>query len=210
MRLSIKPRDNSFFDLLTAQAKHLPVGTDLLAQVVGSVNGERAALADRMRDVEHEADEAAHAILRRVNETFVTPFDRDDIYALAGALDDCMDYMEEAADLVVLYNVGDLPPAMVTQVGVLQRCAELTAESMPLLRTMKGLDAFWVEINRLENEGDRTHRGLLRDIFSGATPAGLDPLEVMKLKEIADLLERAVDAFEKVANVVETIAIKEA
>ena len=99
---------------------------------------------------------------------------------------------------------------MVTQVGDLQRCAELTAEAMPLLRTMKGLDTYWVEINRLENEGDRTHRGLLRDIFSGATPAGLDPLEVMKLKEIADLLERAVDAFEKVANVVETIVIKEA
>ena len=210
MRLRLKPRDNSLFVLLTALAKLLPSGTEILAQVVGSAPEARGPLAVQMRDIEHEADEAAHAVLRRVNETFVTPFDRDDIYALAGCLDDCMDYMEEVADLIVLYRMGELPAGVVAQVSVLQRCAELTAEAIPRLGTMKNLREFWVEINSLENEGDRTHRQLLSDIFDGLTPAGSDPIEVMKIKEIADNLEAAIDAFERLANTVETIVLKEA
>ena len=210
MRLRLKPRDNSLFVLLSSLAKLLPVGTEILAQVVGSAPEARGPLAEQMRNIEHEADEAAHAVLRRVNETFVTPFDRDDIYALASSLDDCMDYMEEVADLIVLYRMGELPAGVVAQVSVLQRCAELTAEAIPRLGTMKNLREFWVEINSLENEGDRTHRKLLSDIFDGLTPSGSDPIEVMKIKEIADNLEAAIDAFEKLANTVETIVLKEA
>lgn len=210
MRLRLKPRDNSLFVLLSSLAKLLPAGTEILAQVVGSAPEARGPLAEQMRNIEHEADEAAHAVLRRVNETFVTPFDRDDIYALASSLDDCMDYMEEVADLIVLYRMGELPAGVVAQVSVLQRCAELTAEAIPRLGTMKNLREFWVEINSLENEGDRTHRKLLSDIFDGLTPSGSDPIEVMKIKEIADNLEAAIDAFEKLANTVETIVLKEA
>jgi uncharacterized protein len=210
VRLRLKPRDTSLFDLLSQQAKLLPVGSGVLAQLVGSAPEARVALAETMRETEHQADEATHAILRRINETFVTPFDRDDIYELAGRLDDCMDDMEEVADLVVLYRMGELPRGVIEQVGVLQRCAELTAEAMPRLSTMKNLREFWVEINSLENEGDRTHRQLLSDIFDGLTPAGTDPIEIMKIKEIADLLESAVDGFERVANAIETIVLKEA
>lgn len=208
--MRLKPRDNSLFDLLNEQARFLPVGTEILARVVGSPASERPALAASMKETEHAADNATHAILRRINETFVTPFDRDDIYELAGTLDDCMDYMEEVVDLIVLYRMGELPAGVVEQVGVLQRCAELTAEAMPRLRGMKDLRDFWVEINSLENEGDRTHRQLLSDIFDGRTPAGTDAIEIMKIKEIADNLEAAIDAFEKVANAVETIVLKEA
>ncbi|PWD51832.1 DUF47 domain-containing protein [Serinibacter arcticus] len=210
MRLRLKPRDTSVLSLLSDQAKLLPVGAEILAQVVGSAPAARVALAEQMRDAEHQADEATHAILRRVNETFVTPFDRDDIYELASRLDDCMDYMEEVADLIVLYRLGELPAGVVAQVGVLQRCAELTAEAMPRLSTMKNLREYWVEINSLENEGDRTHRRLISDIFDGQTPAGSDPIAIMKIKEIADNLEAAIDAFETAANAVETIVLKEA
>jgi uncharacterized protein Yka (UPF0111/DUF47 family) len=113
--------------------------------------------------------------------------------------------MEEAVDLVLLYEVEDLPKELANQVEVLQRCAELTADAMPRLRTMKDLEEFWIEINRLENAGDKSYRRILAKLFSGKYEA----LEVLKLKDIVDSLEAAIDAFETVANIVEQIAVKE-
>ncbi len=109
MRLRLTPRDTSFFDLLAASAAHLVTGANLLAELLGADRPTRKALAKQMSDAEHLADEATHQIMRRLNQTFVTPFDRDDIYGLASALDDCMDFMEEAADLIVLYKIDELP-----------------------------------------------------------------------------------------------------
>ncbi|WP_283095379.1 DUF47 domain-containing protein [Nocardioides alcanivorans] len=158
-----------------------------------------------MRDAEHAADETTHAIVRRVNSTFVTPFDREDIYDLASGLDDVMDEMDEAVDLILLYEIEHLPAELSKQVEVLQRCAELTADAMPRLQAMKDLDEFWIEINRLENTGDRSYRRILASLFSGKYEA----LEVMKLKDVVEALEEAIDAFETVANIVEQIAVKE-
>jgi uncharacterized protein len=166
---------------------------------------DREAIAARMRDAEHAADETTHEIVRRVNSTFVTPFDREDIYALASALDDVMDAMDEAVDLVLLYEVRDLPNETATQVEVLQRCAELTAEAMPRLQSMQELDEYWIEINRLENTGDKSYRRILASLFSGEYEA----LEVLKLKDVVESLEQAIDAFETVANIIEQIAVKE-
>ena len=205
MRLRLTPRDTSFFDLLAASAAHLVTGANLLAELLGADRATRKALAKQMSDVEHLADEATHQIMRRLNQTFVTPFDRDDIYGLASALDDCMDFMEEAADLIVLYKIDELPPRVADQVQVLQRSAELTAEAMPRLRSMENLAEYWVEVNRLENHADKSHRKLLAQMFDEIT----DPILLMKLKEVVEKLEDAADAFEKVANMVETIALKE-
>ncbi|MBO9521848.1 MAG: DUF47 family protein [Nocardioidaceae bacterium] len=166
---------------------------------------DREAIARRMRDAEHQADETTHEIVRRVNSTFVTPFDREDIYALASGLDDVMDFMEEAVDLALLYEVDTLPSELADQVEVIQRCAELTAESMPKLQSMKDLEEYWIEINRLENSGDKSYRRILAKLFSGQYEA----LEVLKLKDIVDSLEHAIDAFEKVANIIEQIHVKE-
>jgi uncharacterized protein Yka (UPF0111/DUF47 family) len=124
---------------------------------------------------------------------------------LASGLDDVMDYMEEAVDLTVLYEVGNLPTGVAEQVDVLQRCAELTADAMPKLRSMKDLEEFWIEINRLENTGDKSYRRILAKLFSGQFEA----LDVLKLKDIVDALEHAIDAFEKVANIIEQIHAKE-
>jgi predicted phosphate transport protein (TIGR00153 family) len=143
--------------------------------------------------------------MRRLNETFITPFDREDIYRLASTIDDVMDEMEEAADLVVLYEIDEFPKGIVAMVEVLERAAELTAEAMPRLRSMKELNEYWIEINRLENQGDQVYRKLLAQLFSGE----YDTLTVLKLKEVIDRLEDAADAFEHVANTVETIAVKE-
>jgi predicted phosphate transport protein (TIGR00153 family) len=158
-----------------------------------------------MRAAEHAGDEATHAIMRELNESFVTPFDREDIYRLASGLDDIMDAMEAAVDLVVLYQIGELPPEIADQVDVIERAAELTAEAMPRLRSMQDLQEFWIELNRLENQADQVYRRLLARLFSG----DYDALTVMKLKEVVDQLEGAADAFEHVANTVETIAVKE-
>ena len=204
MALRFKPVDNVFYELLTESATRLVEGADILAEMLGE-SADLNDIAKRMRDAEHEADETTHEIAKRVNSTFVTPFDREDIYALASGLDDVMDYMEEAVDLTMLYEVVALPGELAEQVDVLQRCAELTAEAMPQLRSMNGLEEYWIEINRLENSGDKSYRRILAKLFSGQYEA----LEVLKLKDIVDSLEHAVDAFEKVANIVEQIHAKE-
>lgn len=204
MPLRFRPVDNTFYELFTEAARNLVQGADMLAELFGSAC-DHVDLAKRMRQAEHDGDETTHAIVRRVNTTFVTPFDRDDIYRLAAGLDNVMDYMEEAVDTINLYEIGDLPGQMADQVEVLQRCAELTADAMPRLRTMKDLQEYWIEINRLENAGDRSYRGILAKLFSGA----YDTLTVLKLKDVVDSLEGAADAFEGVANTVEQIAVKE-
>jgi predicted phosphate transport protein (TIGR00153 family) len=202
----LTPRDTTYFDLLAALAQHLVRGSALLAELLGADRAGREKLADEMHEVEHLADDATHSIMRRLNQTFVTPFDREDISGLASALDDCMDEMDEAAELIVLYKVEGLPDRVSEQVQVLQRCAELTAEAMPRLRSMDKLADYWVEVNRLENQADKLHRKLLAQLFDDL--AG-DPVLLMKLKEIVEVLENAADSFEKVANMVETIALKE-
>ncbi|GAB2854449.1 DUF47 domain-containing protein [Nocardioides pacificus] len=204
MGFRFRPVDGSFYDLFTESAQHLVTGAGLLAEMLGE-GVDREDVARRMRDAEHAADETTHAIIRRVNSTFVTPFDREDIYALASGLDDVMDEMDEAVDLILLYEVQELMPEFSTLVEVLQRCAELTAESMPRLQAMKGLEEYWIEINRLENTGDKTHRRTLARLFSGEFKS----LEVLKLKDIVESLEAAIDCFETVANTVEQIAVKE-
>lgn len=204
MRLRFRPVDSGFYDLFSDAAQHLVRGSGLLSEMM-SDGADREVVAERMRAAEHEADETTHEIIRRANKTFVTPFDREDIYALAAGLDDVMDMMDEVVDQILLYEVHDFPSELFDQVEVIRRCAELTAEAMPQLKTMKKLDEFWIEINRLENAGDRNHRRILANLFSGEFKA----MEVLRLKDVVESLEGAIDAFEAVANIVEQIAVKE-
>ena len=204
MGFKFRPVDSTFYDLFAEAAQHLVVGAELLAEMLAD-GSDRVDVANRMRSAEHAADETTHSIVRRVNSTFVTPIDREDIYSLASGLDDVMDMMDEVVDMILLYEVKLLPPELSNQVEVLQRCAELTAQAMPNLRSMQSLEEYWIEINRLENAGDKNHRRILADLFSGEYKA----MEVLKLKDIVESLEGAIDAFEKVANIVEQIAVKE-
>jgi uncharacterized protein len=204
VRFRLTPREDSYYDMFADSANNLVTGARLLVELCGDACN-REGIAEKMRACEHAGDEFTHAIMRRLNESFITPFDREDIYRLASSLDDVMDYMEAAADLVVLYKIDELPSDVVGQVEVLERAAELTAEAMPRLRGMKNLSEYWIEINRLENQGDQVYRRLLAELFGGE----YDALTVLKLKEVVDQLEAAADAFEKVANTVESIAVKE-
>jgi hypothetical protein len=205
VRIRLTPRETSFYTMFTDSASNLVVAAQLLKEMLATDLAGRTVVAEKMRDAEHAGDETTHAIMKELNETFVTPFDREDIYRLASSLDDVMDHMEAAVDLVVLYAIEQLPPAISDQVEVLERAAELTAEAMPRLRAMKDLKEFWIELNRLENQADQVYRRLLANLFSGE----YDALTVLKLKEVVDELEAAADAFEHVANTVESIAVKE-
>ena len=205
MRLRLTPQETSFFDVFSSLANTIVEGANLLAELLGQDLAGRESIAEKLREVEHQADEYTHEILRKLNSSFITPFDRQDIYALASGLDDCMDLMDSAADLIVLYRLDELPPGISDQVSVLQRQAELTADAMPRLRSMKDLAEYWVEINRLENQADRAYRKLLSTMFDEID----DAIQLLKLREVVQELEAAADAFEKVAHTVETIAVKE-
>jgi predicted phosphate transport protein (TIGR00153 family) len=205
VRIRLTPRETSFYDMFAASADNIVVGSKLLLELLGADVAARPELAERMRAAEHAGDEITHSIFHQLNSSFITPFDREDIYSLASCLDDIMDFMEEAVDLVLLYEIKTLPKGVEQQIEVLARAADLTAAAMPNLRSMKNLTEYWIEVNRLENQADQIHRKLLARLFSGE----YDTLDVLKLKQVVDVLEEAADAFEHVANTVETITVKE-
>ena len=204
MRLRLTPRDDRFFPMFVEAAQNLVSATELMGEFL-HVSSNRDKLAGQLRDHEHAGDAVTHRVIHELNSTFVTPFDREDIYQLITQLDDVMDAIEAAADFAVLAELETLPAEMGRQVDLLQRAARVTVDAMGRLATMDDLASFWIEINRLENEADQVYRGLLSRLFSGAYEA----LTVLKLKQVADDLEDAADAFEHVANVVQTIAVKE-
>lgn len=207
MRVKFRPSDDTFYEFFTRAAENLVRGTELLSQL--AVPGiDVQAISEGLVEVEHDSDRITHEVFNRINSTFVTPFDREDIYRLASTLDDVMDHIEAAGSLVYLYGLTRLPALpreMHEIVNVLDQQAKLTADAMPRLKSMKDLKEYWVECNRLENEGDRAYRMLLVRLFSGE----YDALTVLKMKEVADQLEAACDAFEHVAHTVEAIAVKE-
>jgi uncharacterized protein len=210
MAFRLSPHERGFYPLFTRAADNITTAADLLADLVAAEPAAREALAARVKDAEHAGDEVTHEIMVKLNQTFVTPFDREDIYRLASSLDDVLDEMEEAADRIVLYRVQTLPAGIAAQVAVLQRAAAATAEAMPKLEKMAALQEYWIHVNSLEDEADAIYRDLLGDLLApaeGTTP--LDVLTMLKHKEIVEILENAADAFETVANTVESIAVKE-
>jgi uncharacterized protein len=210
MVFRLTPHERGFYPLFTRAAQNIVRAADDLALLVAAAPADRPPLAKRVKEAEIAGDDVTHEILVKLNQTFVTPFDREDIYRLTSTLDDVIDAIEEAADRIVLYRLGELPAGIRTQVDVLRRAAAATAEAMPRLATMAKLREYWVHVNSLEDEGDAIYRALLGDLL--APPAGtptLDVLTILKVKEVVEVLEEAADAFEHVANTVESIAVKE-
>ncbi len=206
MGFRLTPSDPSFFELFAASAQQLVEGSRELTTLLGADADEREAVLKRMHEIEAAADEATHEIVRRVGGSFVTPFDRADMHSLAVALDNCVDLMEGAVDVIVLYQVESLLPRAAKQVELIARMAELTADAMPKLRTMRDLDGYWIEINRLEHRANKQYRRMLADLFNAKKP---DPMAVMKHKDIIDALENTANAFEQVALKVEAIVVRE-
>lgn len=210
MPFRLAPRERGFYPLFIRAAENIAAAADELSQLVAAEPAARVPLAGRIKDCEHAGDELTHEILVLLNRTFITPFDREDIHRLASALDDVLDAIEEAAARIVLYRLGALPAGVRTQVGVLRRAAAITVEAMPRLEKLAELDDYTIAVNSLEEEADAAYRSLLGELLArrnGGQPADL--LGVLKTKEVVESLEEAADAFEAVANTVESIAVKE-
>mgnify|MGYP001395995097 FL=1 len=211
MGFRLTPRERGFYPLFTRAAENIVAAADALAELVAAEPSGRPELARRVKELEITGDTLTHEIMLKLNSTFVTPFDREDIYRLASSLDDVLDFIEEAADRIVLYRLGTLPPGITAQVDLLRRAAVATAEAMPRLERMYQLREYWVHVNTLEEEGDEVYRQLLGELLAPVDGSrSADPITVITMKEIIEVLEEAADAFETVANTVESIAVKEA
>jgi predicted phosphate transport protein (TIGR00153 family) len=204
MRLRLIPREESFFDLFEEMAGKVQQGAEGLLDLLRDYR-DLDIKAGRVVDIEHEGDEITHEMIRRLNTTFVTPFDREDIHRLASSLDDVLDHVEAAAEYLQLHRIDSPLPQMLALAEILQQAAATTAVAMPGLRKMKDLDDYWVEINRLENDGDRAYRRTIAELFSGDYKA----MDVLKYKDIIEEIEQAIDRLEDVANTIESIVMKQ-
>ncbi|MBX5470588.1 MAG: DUF47 domain-containing protein [Thermoleophilaceae bacterium] len=197
------PRDREFFDLFEEAGGNIARAAELLEQMLRDYP-EHAELAREILICEQHGDRITHDIIQRLNNTFVTPIDREDIHQLASALDDILDYTEETADFLGLYKIeAPMEPAQRLSQVLVQACRQI-AEAMPRLRGFKDISHYTVEINRLENDGDRITREALASLFENGT----DPMVVVRWKDIYERLEAAIDATEQVAYTLEGIVLK--
>ncbi len=197
------PKERVYFELFEEAGRNIVTATDLLDRLLSNYPESRS-LAREIRECEHEGDRITHDIISHLNQTFVTPIDREDILALASALDDIVDYTEEVADYLGLYKIEAPMDQAILLARVLRDAAAQIAVAMPLLRGFRDLSTHTVEINRLENEGDRIVREAVAALFDG----GIDPMVVIRWKDVYERLEAAIDATEKAANILEGIVIK--
>ncbi len=197
------PRDRVYFELFEEAGQNILNAADLLDQMLSNFPDSKD-LAREILDCEHEGDRIIHEIIDRLNHTFVTPIDREDILALASALDDIVDYTEEVADYLGLYKIEAPMDQSITLARVLRAAAKQIADAITQLRDFRDISRYTVEIHRLENEGDRITRESIAALFD----AGIDPMVVIRWKDLYERLEAAIDATERVANIMEGIVIK--
>jgi uncharacterized protein Yka (UPF0111/DUF47 family) len=205
------PNGGSYFDLFEASGNNLAEAARLLLDLVEDfVDPEMKA--KRLVDCEHEGDRLTHAVYSRLNSTFVTPFDREDIYLLAGRLDDVVDSIEAAADMLVLHRVVEPIEAVIQQARLIDRMTKETAAGLVHLRDLsrEPLQSYWVRIDELESEGDRIYRRALADLYAFSDEDDRLARHVLTWKDIVDELERAMDSLEHVADAVSSIVLKNA
>jgi uncharacterized protein len=197
------PKEREFFDLFEEAGANIVRASALLERLLDEWP-DHGELAREIRDCEHEGDRITHDIIQRLNQTFVTPIDREDIYALASALDDIVDFVEEVADFLGLYRIEATMDKAIELGQILHQAARAIAGAIPRLRTFKDIHHYTVEVNRLENDGDRVLREALASLFE----RGIDPMLVIRWKDIFERLEDAIDSTEKTAHILEGIVIK--
>jgi predicted phosphate transport protein (TIGR00153 family) len=206
-RLSLVPKDREFFNLFDEAGANILHSAQLLDRLMKQWP-DAGGLGREILICEQEGDRITHDIIHRLNSTSVTPIDREDIYALASALDDVLDAIEAAGDLFVLHSIEAPRPSMIEQADVLVRAARQTESAIKTLGRFDRpvLEPYWIEINSLENEGDRLYRRAVADMFGGDHRA----MDVLRWKEVSETLEEALDGLENVANIVEAVVLKHA
>jgi uncharacterized protein len=197
------PRDRAYFELFEEAGQNAVQATDLLERMLVNFPDTRE-LAAQILECEHEGDRITHEIIDRLNHTFVTPIDREDILALASALDDIVDYTEEVADYLGLYQIEAPMDQAISLARVLNLACHEVGKAIPLLRGFRDLSAHTFEVNRLEHEGDTVTREAVASLFD----APIDPMVVIRWKDLFERLEAAIDSTERVAYILEGIVIK--
>ena len=203
LKFSFYPRDEQFFDQFNKMADEIKGAAALLETMV-STDPPDASIADRIKDAEHRCDTITHDTIQRLHRTFVTPFDREDLYALASALDNVMDAIDHAATLVRLYRIDQIRPGARELAHTVSSSAGSLHTALDALAARRPVHPHAVEINRLENEADRAYHEAIRALFDGES----DPVMIIKWKDLFDMLEHVTDCCEDVANLIEGVVVK--
>ncbi|MFZ0707122.1 MAG: DUF47 family protein [Candidatus Korobacteraceae bacterium] len=201
------PRETKFFDMFAEISGNLIEGARVLHELFENWDYQRLPeVAQRMRAIEHHGDEMTHKLLIKLNQTFITPFDREDIHLLASSLDDVLDFIYAASNRLVTYKITQPSPSAKVLAGIILTQAEELGKAVRLLEKDHALLGHCVEVNRLENEADQVAQEAIGRLFDG----GYDPITLIKLKELLEILEEATDKAEDAANVLETVVLKSA
>jgi len=199
------PRERKFFRMFSDVSENLTDGARLLHDILKNPNDLTVRIG-RLQEIEHRGDEMTHGIIRMLNQTFITPFDREDIHRLSSSLDDVLDFVNGAAVRMTLYRVTVPPPAAVDLSALIVKQSEELALAVSLLESNQKVLDHCVEVNRLENEADRVSRRAIAELFEHEK----DPIQLIKIKELYEVLETATDKAEDAANVLEAVVLKSA
>ncbi|MGD0469266.1 MAG: DUF47 family protein [Terriglobales bacterium] len=200
---SLIPRDNSFFAMFSAMSDNLIAGARVLVDLFANYQDVEKQI-EQIHRIEREGDELTHAILTKLNQTFITPFDREDIHELASKLDDVLDFINASGARIVMYRITTPPPAAGEMAAIILRQCQELQQAVSLMQKNGNILAHCVEINRLENEADQVSQQAIATLFDHEK----DPINLIKIKELLECLERATDKAEDVANVLETVVLK--
>jgi predicted phosphate transport protein (TIGR00153 family) len=204
MAFSLLPREDEYFDLFSQITGKIQEATELLVQMVTDDDADFIGYAKRIKDVEHGCDEITHKVTTKLNKSFITPFDREDIYTLAVALDDVCDYIDAAARAIRMYDIKVFNEYVRQLARLLKSQASAMNSAVTMLKKPNGINAQIVEIHRLENEADDAYSRAIGALFKNST----DPIEVIKQKELLEILENGTDKCEQVANIMESVVLK--
>src|SRR6202162_1715338 len=206
MPLSLLRRERRFYELFDGQAANVVEASRLLRAAFDDRIEAMPAHQAAIKDLEHAGDELTHEIIRTLNRTFITPFDREDIYALSSGLDDVLDYIDELAETIILYGITDISPEAKSMASLLVEAVVQLQAAVSKLESKSGIREHGIEVHRIENVGDTESRRAIGDLFSGR----YDAITIIKLKDFYTLLEDSLDRCEDVANVIEGITLKNA
>ncbi|HVC42327.1 MAG TPA: DUF47 family protein [Candidatus Saccharimonadales bacterium] len=206
MPIRLLRRERRFYELFDRQAGNVVAAAQLLSAALDDDSAAMPRHQAAIKALEHAGDEVTHEIIQTLHRTFITPFDREDIYALSSGLDDVLDYIDEIAETIILYGIRDISPAARSMAGLIVEASEQIQAAVSKLESKSGVHEHGIEVHRIENLGDTESRTAIGELFRG----GYDAVAIIKLKDFYTLLEDSLDRCEDVANVIEGIIIKNA
>ena len=198
------PREEQYFSLFAQMTSYINDAATTLVEMMAHKGGNYQEYVERIKSIEHACDDLTHNVATRLNQSFITPFDREDIYTLAVALDDVCDYIDAAARAIRMYNIVEFSIPVQQMARLIETLAREMNSAVLLLHKPNGMNAHIVEIHRLENEADEAYYRAIAELFKDFT----DPIYIIKLKELYEILENATDRCESVANIIESIVLK--